>query len=311
MEANGVAQMNYRQMQYAVMLSETLNFSQVADTLGISQPALSKQIISLENDLGVKLFDRSSSPMKLTPAGEHFIPEARELLFREEQLMKRMQDYSTGERSRLVIGISPFRSLYFLSDVLLELRHRHPGLQIALEEAGSDVLHKEAAEGRYDFAIVNLPVDETLLNVIPLQPEPIVLAAPRVMSAELPISPDPAGGPHPMIDLADCARLPFITLKRGQIMRRLFDRLCTTAGLRPEICAEVVGVTTTWAMVRAGLGATILPLQFISSHGFDGGINVFRLKQADATRQPVIVTGKNQYISPQAQEAIALLRQSR
>ena len=60
--------MNTRQMQYAVLLSEIRNFSQVADKLKISQPALSKQIINLENEVGVKLFDRDNSPIALTPA---------------------------------------------------------------------------------------------------------------------------------------------------------------------------------------------------------------------------------------------------
>ena len=76
--------MNYRQLQYAIALSETRNFSQVADKLKISQPALSKQILSLENDLGVKLFDRSTVPLTVTPAGEHLIREAKELLYRED-----------------------------------------------------------------------------------------------------------------------------------------------------------------------------------------------------------------------------------
>ena len=78
--------MNSRQLQYAILLSETLNFSQVADQLGISQPSLSKQILALEAELGIKLFDRNHSPMTVTPAGEYFIEEARELLRHHEMI---------------------------------------------------------------------------------------------------------------------------------------------------------------------------------------------------------------------------------
>ena len=65
--------MNSRQLQYAIALSEIRNFSQVAEKLNISQPALSKQILSLENELGVKLFDRATTPLLVTPAGQQFI----------------------------------------------------------------------------------------------------------------------------------------------------------------------------------------------------------------------------------------------
>ena len=65
--------MNLRQLQYAVALSRTLNISQTAENLKITQPALSKQILSLEKELGLALFDRSTTPLKLTQAGENFI----------------------------------------------------------------------------------------------------------------------------------------------------------------------------------------------------------------------------------------------
>ena len=80
--------MNSKQIQYAIKLSKIRNFSQVAEQLNITQPALSKQIMTLEKELGVKLFDRSNNPITLTPAGEHFIRNAAEILYRA--LMRNM-----------------------------------------------------------------------------------------------------------------------------------------------------------------------------------------------------------------------------
>ena len=71
--------MNTKQIQYVLALSETLNFSQTAEQLCITQPALSKQILHIEKDLGVKLFDRNHTPLTLTPAGEYFVRNARRL----------------------------------------------------------------------------------------------------------------------------------------------------------------------------------------------------------------------------------------
>ena len=72
--------MNTRQLQYVIELAKSLNFSQAAEKLGISQPALSKQILHLEEELGIKLFDRATTPKKLTPAGKQFVSGAQEML---------------------------------------------------------------------------------------------------------------------------------------------------------------------------------------------------------------------------------------
>ena len=167
---------NARQLQYVIALSRVRNFSAVAEKLNISQPALSKQILSLEKELGVKLFDRSENPLSLTPAGEEFIRQAQELLYQEDQLKRSMEQFRSGEAGRLTIGISPFRSMYLLSDMVKKVREKYPSVQITLCEAPSDQLRKEAAEGKYDFAIVNLPVDEAALAVTPLEPDVVVLA---------------------------------------------------------------------------------------------------------------------------------------
>lgn len=296
--------MNTRQIQYAIKLAECLNFSQVAEQLGISQPALSKQILNLEKELGVKLFDRNTVPMTLTPAGEYFIQASQELLSREDQLLRSMEDFKSGERGKLVIGVSPFRSLYLMPRIVQKVREKYPGVQIVLHEAGSDQLRKEAAEGRYDFAVVNLPVDESVLEVDPIEVDTLVLAVPKTLLGKIASAAD---GQLPQIDFKACKALPFVVVGRSQEMRRLFDRVCAAADLRPIIAAEVVGVTTAWAMARAGIGATLLPLQFIENMGIDDTLALFALKDSVRSRQLALVTKKGQYLSQYAQYAMQLL----
>lgn len=295
--------MNTKQIQYALVLSETLNFSQAAQKLGMSQPALSKQILSLEKELGVKLFDRSTNPLNLTAAGEAFIQQSRELLYRQEQLSQSMAAYRSGEAGRLVIGISPFRTLYLIPQIVQKLRQKFPGVQVFLHEAGSNTLRKEAAEGRYDFAIVNMPVDEAVLDVTPLEQDTLALAVPNGLLHLI------SGNRKPLseIDLQDCRKLPFVTVGKNQEMRILFDKLCAQSSFQPNIAMEVVGLTTAWAMTHAGIGATLLPLQFLSSETFDKDITLFILKDNHFSRQPVIVTRQGQYLSPYARYAIELL----
>jgi len=292
--------MNTRQMQYAVLLSQTLNISQAAEELDISQPALSKQIISLENELGVRLFDRSTTPLTLTPAGEVFVAKAQELLFEEDILLKTMERYRSGESGKLTIGISPFRSLYLMPGLVRKFKEKYPSVRVTLAEYGRTQLHKGIFEGLYDFAVTNLPVDESRLDVIPLEKDRMVLAVPAGMLELI------DGTAEGAVDLARCGRLPFVVVGHGQELRQLFDKLCRTARLDPQIYIEVVGVTTAWAMVQEGLAAAVLPRQFVGGD-IEGRVTLLDIKQDANVRQPAIVTRRGQFISEYAQYAIDLL----
>ena len=292
--------MNFRQLQYAVTLSQFLSISQAAEKLNITQPALSKQILSLEKDLNVVLFDRSVSPLTLTPAGECFVQQAKEILFREKQLQLAMEDYKRGDRGKLTIGISPFRAGYFLTDVIKKLQKVYPGLQVVLKECGSTQLQKDAVESQVDFAIMNLPVDESKLDVTLLEPEPVVLAIPEDFARLLRQQKENQG----QINLADCKEIPFVALGKNQELRQLFDKLCDACSFEPEVTIEVVGITTAWNLVQDGIGATVLPLRFIEGKLTGKGVRVFSIGDTAITRQPAIVRKKGQYLSKYAQTAL-------
>ena len=294
-----------KQMQYAIMLSQTRSFSQVAKSCNISQPALSKHIQSLESELGVKLFDRNCVPLKLAPAGEYFIREAGNLLSQETQLLHSMEQFRTGDKGQLHIGVSPFRNLFLMPAVVTRLREQYPNVQVVIHEASSDLLRKDAAEGKYDFAILNLPVDQSLFDIYPLEPEQLVLAVPNRFCGSLPHS-DRDG--IPQVDFADCGSLPFVVVGQGQEMRQVYDSLCAKHAVMPEIAVEVFGgVTTAWSMANAGIGATLLPLSFAKEQNLGGSLTLFTLRGHEFRRQPVIAVKSGQYLSEFAQFAISLL----
>ncbi|MBQ7117972.1 MAG: LysR family transcriptional regulator [Clostridia bacterium] len=290
--------MNSRQLQYAVLLSEAGNFSHVAEKLNITQPALSKQILSLEKELGTQLFDRNRNPVSLTAAGEHFIREAKELLYRESQLIKSMEQFSSGDKGQLVIGITPFRSAYLIPETVKKIREKFPGVQVKLAEEGSEALRKDAAEGMFDFAVVNMPVDESVLDAVLIEPDRLALVIPEAM--------DSAFKGKDEVDFSVCRDIPFVVLGAGQEMRQLFEKLCADSGIRPETAAEVVNLTSAWEMACAGVGATLLPVQFVNGKR-DSHVTVVKLKNSFYLRQPAVVIKKGQYISEYARYAINLL----
>lgn len=294
--------MNSKQIQYAIKLSKTLNFSQVAAQLNITQPALSKQIMSLEKELGVKLFDRSYNPITLTPAGEFFVRNAEDLLYREDQLMRSMEQFQTGESGQLVIGATPFRCSYMIPQIVKKVRERYPGIKVRLHEAGSDILRSKVREGAYDFAVVNLPVDDSILNVTPLEPDRLVLLVPDNLLEKLPVDPSVKE-----IAFSLAKDLPFAVVSNTQEMRILFEKLCAAADFHPNIAVEVVGLTTAWDMARVGAAATILPSQYVENNLRNSDVHVFGIKNSMYTRQPAIVTRRGQHITAAAAYAMDLL----
>ncbi len=294
--------MNSRQLQYAVMLSETGNFSQLAERLNITQPALSKQILSLEKDLGVQLFNRNTNPIALTAAGEYFVNSAKEILYKQDQLFRSMEQFKSGDKGQLVIGITPFRSSYLIPSIVKKIREKFPGVQVKLVEEGSDLLRKDAAEGKFDFAIVNLPVDETVLDVTLIEPDRLVL----VVADDL-VQKYPQLEGKTEIVFKACKEIPFVVVGANQEMRVLFDKLCVSSDVQPDIAAEVVGLTTAWEMACSGVAATLLPLQFVNRENTDRSVTVIELKDNIYLRQPAVVVKHGQYISDYARYAIELL----
>ena len=296
--------MNSRQMQYAVLLAETGSFSQLAEKLKLSQPALSKHILSLEKELQVQLFDRATSPVTLTAAGEHFVREARELLHRENQLLRSMDQFRSGEKGQLVIGTTPFRSAYLLPPVVQKVQEKFPGIHIRLIEEGSELLRKDVTDGKFDFAVVNLPVDEAVLDTVPMEPDQLVLVVPNTLLSRF-----PALAATTQVNFRDCAQLPFVVVGAQQEMRILFEKLCAQSDILPNIAAEVVGLTTAWEMVCSGVAATLLPLQFVRQVITHRPVTVIRLCQEVSLRQPAVAVRRGQYLSPAAQYAISLLQE--
>ncbi|MBR5538321.1 MAG: LysR family transcriptional regulator [Clostridia bacterium] len=291
--------MNLKQLEYAVRLSEAESFSQLAEKLGITQPALSKHILALEKEIGVPLFERGSSPISLTAAGEHFVRSAKDILYKEEELLRSMEKFKSGERGEIVIGITPFRSSYLVSDVVKEVQKKYSGVKVRLVEEGSDLLRKDVLDGRFDFAIVNLPLDEGQLDVTLIEPDRLAVVVPADMLD--------GDVPEGKASFKRFASLPYAVVGASQEMRVLFERLCAAADAVPNVAVEVVSLTTAFEMACSGVAATLLPIQFISSRGENPSVKVFELTDEAYMRQPAIAVKRGRYLPDAAKYAIELL----
>ena len=137
-----------------------------------------------------------------------------------------------------------------------------------------------------------------------IEADTLVLAVPEKLVGSLPVS---TKENIPEIDFKACKKIPFVVVSPLQEMRQLFDKMCAEIDFTPNVATEVVGVSTAWSMARAGVGATLLPLQFVKNFDFDENIALYKLKNCQQSRQPAVVTRRGQYLSEYAKYAISLL----
>ncbi|WP_397892062.1 LysR family transcriptional regulator [Streptomyces aurantiacus] len=148
--------MELRQLRYVVAVAETRNFTRAARQCFVAQSALSHQIGSLERELGVKLFARTSRRVELTPAGEAFLVGARQSLEAADRAVSDAAAAVGEVRGRLAVGIIPTVTAVDIAAVLQRFRERHPHVRVGLHVGASDVMAAEVAAGDLDVAFLGL-----------------------------------------------------------------------------------------------------------------------------------------------------------
>jgi DNA-binding transcriptional LysR family regulator len=264
--------MELRHLRYFVMAAEEANISRAAARLNVSQPAVSRQIHDLEDELGVALFSREYNGLKLTTAGETALAHARELLRQSGALVEAMRGFGRkGKTASLKVGFIPSALPGLLAEGLKIFNRTHPKVCVQIYEMNPSEQEKALASGEIDLALLGAASPAIKRHY---QTRPIRHA---MMAAIVPHE-------HPLasrsvIDLAELAHDTFISLhekhfpSRPQIMTRLFER----AGIQPEVAVHAAGLTELLGLVSAGVGVAIVPDDLIRlAHP---GVNFLKLKR--------------------------------
>jgi DNA-binding transcriptional LysR family regulator len=241
-----------RHLRYAVALADELHFARAAARLHIAQPPLSQQIKALEDELGVRLFDRTSRRVGLTDAGAAFIAEARRTLASAEQAIEAARRAARAETGRLAIGYVSSASYELLPAVLRAFRRRAPDVLLVLEEMNSSEQSLGVLAGTLDLGFVRRPPppDRRLAGTV-VRREPIVVAVPR----------DHALAAARAIRLRALALEPFVIFParpRPSWADAALD-LCRGAGFEPRVVQEAVEMVSALSLVAAGIGIALVP----------------------------------------------------
>jgi DNA-binding transcriptional LysR family regulator len=302
--------MDFRELQYMLMVAEEKSFSKAAQKLYIAQPSLSQYIQKVEQQMGVQLFDRSSSPLNLTFAGELYVETAKRILDLKDQLSQQIEDIANLKKGRLSIGLSSFRSTYIMPLLLPLFHERFPGIEVVLYEGTSVELENSALNGTTDITITTLPIQENLLSYESIFTEEVLIALPpNYKISESLLESSPTQNKYPQISLAALSKEPFILLKQNQKLHQIATSLCRQAGFKPRIILESESIEAAHALVAAGIGVAFIPdtlakFKKVSSHP-----QYFSLRGQAPSRTVIIAYRKGRYLSRPANEFINIAKE--
>ncbi|SET50688.1 LysR family transcriptional regulator [Paenibacillus sp. NFR01] len=286
--------MELRQLQYALQIAAERNFSRAADKLHIAQPSLSQQLSKLEQELGVMLFQRNTSSVELTYAGQKFIEQAGVIMSAVEMLRQEMADISQLRTGRVVVGSMPITGAHLLPHVLPAFKKNYADVEITLLEDSSMNLEKLTASGQTDLSLLSLPLEIPNLSYEVLGDERIDLAVPP----EHPLA--ARFGTGIRTSLAELKDEPFIVLKEGQGFRKMTMDLCREAGFVPRIVFESNNMETVQSLVATGMGVTLTP-HFIARAPRSEFVPVYLpLAEPVPSRTLVIAYRRGRYLSKAA-----------
>lgn len=247
--------MDLRHLRYFLCVAEEMHFGRAARRLGMSQPPLSQQVRALEQELGARLFDRTSRRVALTEAGRMFLPEARKTLAQADHAAQVARRTQSGHLGRLALGFTasaPF--VPQIADALYYFRQTYPQVDLKVHEFGRDDQLALIERGDLDIGIIRGVAQPSLprgLNAIQVLEEDMLLA----LRQDHPLArrtADPG--------IADLAHVPFVlyATTTSADFNDHFFALCDQAGFAPDIALEVNSFATLLGLVAAGFGATIL-----------------------------------------------------
>lgn len=250
--------MEMRQIRGFIELATVLNFRLAASHLHITQPALSRQIRLLEDEIGVPLFDRDRHGVALTYAGEIFLVDLQDLVGHAEYAVERARRATHGTIGLLRVGfISTAVTSQVLPPLISKFREVHPHVEVNLQNRPTVIQMRMLLERTLDIAIVRLPVTEdSELEVFKIHTEPHVLLLPE--SHPLAVKKD--------IRLDELKDSPFVMYSRQQAAgyHDMIMRTLNNQGFSPLIAQEVGEMYTLVSMVSAGFGVAISPSSTLS-----------------------------------------------
>jgi len=254
---------NDKELLYFLTIAETRNLTKASQKLFISQPSLSQTLQRVEEELGTRLFNRTTDGMVLTFAGEKYFKTAKDILAIYDDLQRDINNMNDLKGGKITVGTTSFLATYMLPAIIPKFYEALPNVEINLIEESSMELENLLLKGGIDISLMHIPPKKTsrYLKFEPLSNDPFVLVTkighPLALSAASDI-----GKLYPLIDLHEFSNEPFIMMRKGTIIRQVSDSILECASINPNIILTSSNFETIRRLSSIGMGVTLLPLEY-------------------------------------------------
>src|SRR5216117_3347651 len=267
--------MDLRQLEILQAIAETGSFTACGRKLHVSQSAISRQILLLEEELGEPLFLRDGRQVRMTPAAESLVQLGQRVFQDVRETIGTITDRTRELRGTLRLSGGMTVCLYVFPPLLKHLPRVHPHLDVRLRVATADRSVEEIRAGRIDVGLLTLPIEESDLVSLPvLREELLVLTPPRHPLAR-----------RPRLLADDLANYPFVLFEPGSATRQVIDRFFASEKIVPTVVMDTENVEIIKAMVKTGVGISIVPYQAIAREVRGGQFFCARIEGHELIRQ--------------------------
>ena len=289
--------MNFRNLRTFVMVADAGGFARAAGRLNLTQSAASRQIMALEEELGVALFDRTGRRMHLTAEGDDLLQRSRRLLEDAASLSERARALKGGHVGTLHIGAPTQVIENLLAPFVTKYQRRYPGVDVRLLEAAADRLQGHLDRGDVQLGIMpsgHDPFDGRLLYPI------YVTAA---------LSPEHRLARRGTLEVSQLADEPLLLLGRQFGLRSWFEAACDVAHIRPRALMESAAPHTLIALAREGYGIAVVPSDVQPQQGEIRLIPLVH-RGAPVGRWSVVTWNPQRFLPPYAEQFVSELATS-
>ncbi|MDB5942336.1 MAG: LysR family regulatory protein [Ramlibacter sp.] len=285
------AHIKYRQLKAFALVVELGSFKAAADRLAVTQPSLSALVKDLEEDLGVALLERSTRSCRTTPAGAGFYDEIKGAVDHLEDAYEHAREIGAGNRGKLSLAALPSLCSGLIVDKLAQFQRLHPGVRISLSERGHEQIQDAVRRADVEFGVGSMLRASPELSFEPVFSDHLMIVAPLG---------------HPVLKLKPAwkslARFPLVYMMAGPAEHGL-----RAGNAQVEPVFEVEQASTALAMVRQGMGVTVLPSSIVPNLVTDG-LACVPIVGKFTTRQLGIIRRRNSRPSASAAAFAQLLR---
>ncbi len=267
--------MDLRQLEILQTIAETGSFTACGRRLHVSQSAISRQILLLEEELGEPLFLRVGRQVRMTPAAESLVQLGQRVFQDVKDTVGRITDRTGELHGTLRLSGGMTVCLYVFPPLLKHLRRVHPHLDMRLTVATAGRSVQEIRAGRIDAGLLTLPVEESDLVTVPALREELLL----MTTATHPLA------RRKVVAAQDLAEQPFVLFEAGSATRRVIDHFFASQNIEPIVVMDTENVEIIKAMVKTGLGISIVPYQAIAREVRAGQLFCTRIEGHELFRE--------------------------